>query len=103
MVERLLRFLPPCGNRQRQQRYIVRMSLRERVRKFPPWVIKGLDIQQYICYDVLMPTGVFIRSEAHREKMRQISLRNGNKPPSPKGKKMSQETKDKIRVKKIGI
>ena len=50
-----------------------------------------------------MPTGVFIRSEAHREKMRQISLRNGNKPPSPKGKKMSQETKDKIRVKKIGI
>lgn len=56
-----------------------------------------------MCYDVFMPTGVFIRSREYKEKMRQISLKNGNKPPPPKGRKMLQETKDKIRAKKLGI
>ena len=50
-----------------------------------------------------MPAGVFVRTVEYREKMRQIALRNGNKPPSPKGKIMSQETKDKLRKQRIGI
>jgi hypothetical protein len=37
-----------------------------------------------------------------REKLRQASLRNGNRPPSMKGKKMSQEQKAKIRESNLG-
>ena len=37
-------------------------------------------------------------SEEWKKKMREITLRNGNKPPSALGKKRSEETKQKMRL-----
>lgn len=49
-----------------------------------------------------MPKGKFIRTEEYKEKMKQISLRNGNKPPSHKGIKWTEERKLAARLLRLG-
>lgn len=50
-----------------------------------------------------MPTGVFVRSDAHRAKSRATALRLGLKPPSPKGTVWTADRKEKLAAKKRGI
>lgn len=50
-----------------------------------------------------MAKGVFKRTEAYKEKMRSISLRNGNRPPSPRGTVWTEERKEKLRQQRKGV
>lgn len=63
------------------------------------WMDKLNVCNRNIGYNILPTAGNnlgYKPTEETREKLRQISLKNGNRPPSQKGKKFSEEHKNKI-------
>lgn len=46
--------------------------------------------------------GKFVRTEEYKQRMREISLKNGNKPPSSKGRIVKESTREKLRKINLG-
>lgn len=59
-----------------------------------PYNIKSVETRR--------KNGWFKNPLEHKEKMRQLALRNGNKPPSHKGKKWTEERKLAARLLRLG-